>query len=201
MVEALFILFTFALELRPMRLELNDFKDGCLKQEYSCAASEFPVLAEMVRQGEVDFDAPIQFQLRLQKSGQLVEVDGQLTTSVALSCGRCLQPYRKELAGDFAFTFTPFVVDEQVEDDIEVELETDELGLVFYKDECLDLLPPLQDQLVMALPINLVCSEECAGLCSECGCNQNIKKCNCEKKVFNSKFSALAGLKIESSDD
>lgn len=186
-----------------MHLELSDVKDGCLERELTCAASDFPVLSEVQQHAEVSFVAPIQFQVRLQKTGQLVEVDGQLGTRVALLCGRCLQPYEKDLAGDFAFTFTPYVAAEHgsEDDEVEVELDTDELGLVFYKDDCLDLLQPLQDQLVMTLPISPLCSEGCKGLCAECGGNLNVSNCKCEKKIFNSKFSALAGLKIESSEE
>ena len=185
-----------------MRLELKDIKDGILKQQLSFAADEFPVLREMMQHDEAQFSQPISFELRLQKSGQLIEVDGRLSTSVDLSCGRCLQSYEKRLRGDFAFTFTPYVPDEASSEDaeVEVELDTDELGLVYYKDETLDLLTPLQDQLVMALPISPVCQDDCQGLCSECGCNLNTDSCDCVKKPFNSKFSALAGLKIESSD-
>ncbi|WP_303722603.1 DUF177 domain-containing protein [Malonomonas rubra] len=184
-----------------MHLELKDIKEAGLNREMVCNAADFPVLVKMEGQEEVRFVAPVIFQLRFQKLGQLVEVDGHFKSRVNLICGRCLQPYDIDLSGEFAFTFTPHVADENAaEEGDEVELETDELGLVYYKDESLELLPPLQDQLVMALPISPLCSEDCAGLCSECGCNLNVEKCHCEKKVFNNKFSALAGLKIESSD-
>ncbi len=185
-----------------MRLELKDIKDGILKQELNFAAGQFPILQEMMQHDDAQFLRPISFELRLQKSGQLVEVDGRLSTSVNLSCGRCLQAYEKKLQGDFAFTFTPYVAEEigSEDEEVEVELDTDELGLVYYKDDTLDLLAPLQDQLVMALPISPVCQEDCQGLCSECGCNLNTDSCGCVKKPFNSKFSVLAGLKIDSSD-
>ena len=184
-----------------MRLELKDIKDGGLQQNQSFVAAEFPLVSDLKQDG-VEIVAPIQFQLRIQKSGQLVEVDGRLETVVSLSCGRCLQAYETPLASEFALTFTPYVESEQEADteEAEVELDTDELGLVYYKDDYLDLLQPLQDQLIMALPISPVCSDECRGLCPECGCNLNIDKCRCEKKIFNNKFSALGGLKLESSD-
>lgn len=186
-----------------MRLELKDIKDGSLRETLSYPVSDFPVLAEMEQRGEIGFGDPLRFELRFQKAGQLVEVDGHFETRVTLGCSRCLQDYTTELAGDFALTFTPYAEEQHAERDEEeeVELEADELGLVYYRDEVLELLPPLQDQLVMALPISPLCSDSCAGLCPECGCNLNEERCSCEKKVFNNKFSALAGLKIEPSED
>lgn len=184
-----------------MRLELADIRDGGLIKELTCAAADFPVLVEMGQQEDVRFLKPVQFRLRLQRSGQIVEVDGQLSTTAEFSCGHCLQPYQTELATEFALTYTPYVAEqlEGVEEDAEVELESDEMGLVYYQHEIIDLFQPLQDQLVMALPISPICKDDCKGLCPECGCNLNIEKCQCVKKPFNNKFSALAGLKIDPS--
>lgn len=186
-----------------MRLELKDIKDGGLIKELTCTSSDFPVLVEMEPQDEVRFTQPIEFHLRLQKSGQLVEVEGSLWTGMELVCGRCLQRYARGLSADFAFTYTPLVTDKQdvPEEDSEIELGADELGLVFYRDECLDLFQPLQDQLVMALPIRPICMGDCKGLCSKCGCNLNTHTCDCVRKPFNNKFTALAELDINVSED
>lgn len=179
-----------------MQLELRELKDGSLEQEYCCGSDEFPVLQEL--QGDnVRFEQPICFQLRLQKSGQIVEVDGQLQTRVELVCGRCLQPFAQDLRSDFSLTFTPLPVEREQGEAEEIELDADELGLICYKDETLDLLQPLQEQIVMALPLRPLCDSGCQGLCPECGCNLNIEHCNCEKKPFNNRFAALAKLKTD----
>lgn len=186
-----------------MRLELKDIKDSGLLKDLVCTPAEFPVLMEMEQRAEAHFNQPILFRLCLQKTGQLVEVNGRISTSVLLSCGHCLHQYEEKLVGDFVFTFTPYLADDQVavDEDVEIELETDELGLVYYKDECLDLFQPLQDQLTMALPISPICKDDCKGLCSECGCNLNSNSCDCVKKPFNSKFMALAGIRVNASGE
>jgi uncharacterized protein len=81
----------------------------------------------------------------------------------------------------------------------EIELEADELGLIYYRDETLELREPLQEQLIMAVPIGPVCRDACQGLCPECGTDQNEAQCDCEKKPFNNKFGALADLKLDKS--
>jgi len=195
MIKALFILFTFALEMAGVRLELRELKDGCLEQLYCCSADEFSILLELQAEEQVKVVQPICFQLRLQKSGQIVEVDGQLQSRAGLVCGRCLQPFETDIRSDFALTFTPLVTQQEMTADEEVELDADELGLIYYKDETLDLLQPLQEQIIMALPIRPVCDPGCLGLCPECGCDLNKEKCSCVKQPFNNKFAALAGLK------
>lgn len=178
-----------------MRLELKDIKGGLYEQDYTCSLNDFPELLEMKEQGGPEFIEPLNFHLRFQKSGQIVELDGDLSTEIKLSCGRCLQPFVHKATESFALTFSP--VPEQATDEEEVELEADELGLIIYQDEAIELIESLQEQLIMSIPISPLCSGGCQGLCSECGLNLNDDRCTCEKKPFNNKFSALADLKFK----
>ncbi len=183
-----------------LRFELKDIKDGCLEQDLSCSLQQLPVLAELAGQEDVRFEQPLDFRLRIQVSGQIVEVDGNFRSEVVLKCGRCLQAFQQEVSSEFSLTFTPHVADESDTVEEEVELESDELGLIFYHDELIDLLEPLQDQVIMSLPISPVCNDACLGLCMECGGNLNSEKCDCTKKLFNNKFATLASLRVDSND-
>lgn len=176
-----------------MQLELKDIKSGVLEQDYSCILADFPELSALARQGGPQFKEPIEFQLRLQQTGQLVEVDGSVQALVELKCGRCLKKFEYSVAETFALTFTPRTDDRS---DKEVELEPDELGLIIYQDDILDLQDPLQEQLIMAIPISPICHEKCRGLCSECGADLNECQCHCVKKSFNNKFSVLSALEL-----
>ena len=181
-----------------MRLELKDIKGGVLEQGYSCSLSDFPGLSTITEDGGPEFGEPLSFQLRLQQTGRFVEVDGHLDAVVTLQCGRCLQSFKQPLSESFALTFAPRCQDNIVEE--EVELEAVELGLIVYEDDILELQDPLQEQLLMAIPINPICSEACQGLCPECGANLNMAKCDCVKKIFNNKFNMLADINFKSSE-
>jgi len=179
-----------------VRLELKDIKGGVLEQGYVCSAEDFPDLVAVAEEGGPVYDGPIRFFLRLQRSGQIVEVDGRFEASLLMQCGHCLQPFQRALAESFSLTFTPCEGGEEGLEE-EVELEALELDMVPYHDEVLELRNPLQEQLVMAIPISPLCSETCKGLCPECGADLNQKQCGCTKKPFNSKFSVLAGIKLK----
>lgn len=180
-----------------MRLELRELKDGCLEQQYCCSPDEFPALEELQANEQVRFDQPICFQLRLQKSGQIVEVDGQLQTRVGFICGRCLNPFGSDIQADFCLTFTPLTAQADLAAEEEVELDAEELGLISYQEDILELLAPLQEQILLALPISPLCASGCLGLCAECGCDLNKESCTCEKTIFNNKFGSLSGLKVD----
>lgn len=183
-----------------MRFELKDISESGVRQKYSCKVEEFPELLTLQEQENLRFTDLLSFELRLQKSGQIVEIDGLFATRVALTCGHCLQDFEQQIASDFTLTYTPLQNLPAEDEAEEVELDTDELGLVYYKNDSLDLFQPLQEQVVMSLPIAPLCSTNCKGLCPVCGCDLNKDSCHCEKKSFNNKFSALAGLKLDRSD-
>lgn len=178
-----------------MNLELKDIKSGVLEQDYSCTGADFPGLAELSGQNGATFVWPARFHLRFQKTGQLVQLEGHLAATILLQCGRCLQDFNQPVNENFALTFAPLPPEHA--DIEEVELEADELNLVVYEDEVLDLSSVLLEQLIMAVPISPVCSSNCLGLCPECGIDLNKQQCSCAKKVFNSKFSVLARMKLD----
>ncbi|HEX4106635.1 MAG TPA: DUF177 domain-containing protein, partial [Solirubrobacteraceae bacterium] len=53
------------------------------------------------------------------------------------------------------------------------EIERDDLVSPYIEDGVLDLKSWARDALALALPAQLVCREDCAGLCPECGANLN----------------------------
>lgn len=46
-------------------------------------------------------------------------------------------------------------------------------------DDHLDLRPLVHDAVVLELPANPLCREECAGLCPHCGADRNLEACDC----------------------
>lgn len=181
-----------------MHLKLEEISDGEVIREYSAPVETFPELKALADSAQFDFTSMLEFQLRLQRVGSLVELDGRLAVNVKDTCGRCLSPFETRIESSFELTFTPRK-DTTTEDEMEeVELEDQELGLIPYDDEEIDLRDPLQEQVIISLPISPLCKEDCLGLCAECGTNLNEKRCTCEKKIFNSKFAALQKLKLDS---
>jgi uncharacterized protein len=176
-----------------VQLELKHIKGGQLEQDYTCAARDFPELQELASTGDSAYRDPICLRLRFTQSGRMVEVAGHIRATLDLTCGCCLGVFEYELAEDFALTFVPEM--EPADPALEQELEPDELGLIPYSEDRLELLIPVQEQLLLVVPMHPLCSAECRGLCPVCGVDLNTINCRCEKKVFNNKFESLARLK------
>jgi len=104
--------------------------------------------------------SPIEFDLRLEAVMEGVLVTGTARAALEGECVRCLQPIRDEIAADFQELF---VYDDSETDDDEAD-ETSRL-----EGDLLDLEPLLRDAVVLALPFQPLCREDCPGLCAECG--------------------------------
>ena len=100
--------------------------------------------------------APVEIDLRLEAVMEGVLVTGTADAPIAADCGRCLEPMTDRLIVDVQELFGY----EPAPDDAEAPVLEGDL---------LDLTGLLRDAVVLALPLNPVCAEDCAGLCPGCG--------------------------------
>lgn len=102
----------------------------------------------------------VDLDLRLESVMEGVLVSGSVTAQVEGECVRCLDPIASTLEVDVQELFAyPGV--ERADDD-ETELHKLEGDL-------LDLEPVLRDAVVLALPFQPLCRDDCPGLCADCG--------------------------------
>jgi uncharacterized protein len=95
--------------------------------------------------------------LRLESVVEGVLVTATARAAVSGECGRCLEPLAREVEASFQELY---LYPDQHDDDEEAErLEGD----------FLDLEPALRDAVVLSLPLQPVCRDDCPGLCSHCG--------------------------------
>ena len=119
---------------------------------------------------EVPEGAPMELGLRLESVMEGVLVTGTARATAKGECVRCLEPVELELEADFQEMFSYPDADDRgrviAEPGDDAEDDEDRL---FIEDGLFDLEPVLRDAVVLALPMQPVCQEDCPGLCSECG--------------------------------
>jgi uncharacterized protein len=119
-----------------------------------------------VAMARVPEGSPIDLDLRLESVLEGVLVSGSADLEVTAECSRCLDPFDWQQEIDLTELFRYPSTDARG-----VVVETDEADdpLPVLKDDTLDLEPVLRDAVVLDLPLAPLCSEDCLGLCSECG--------------------------------
>ncbi len=99
--------------------------------------------------------------LRLESVMEGVLVSGTASGQAVGECVRCLDPVRRPLVVDLQELFT-YPGAERDDDEDETELPALEGDLI-------DLEPVIRDAVVLELPLQPVCRDDCPGLCPQCG--------------------------------
>ena len=108
-----------------------------------------------VREGE-----PVDIDLRLEAVLEGVLVTGSAQADLSGECARCLEPISDTIEVAFQELFL-------YDDDQAPSEEDDEVSML--EGDLLDLEPLLRDAVVLALPFQPLCQDDCPGLCVECG--------------------------------
>ena len=83
------------------------------------------------------------------------------------------------------------------EEDIDLEID-DQLWM---DGNVMDLETPIRDAIVLDLPINPLCDEECQGLCPECGEKWSLLAQDHRHEVIDARWAGLSGLDFKKSDE
>ena len=105
----------------------------------------------------------VDFDLRLEAVMEGVLVSGTAQAVLTGECARCLEPIEDTLTVDLQELF---VYDDRHHDH-RGDDEDDDVSRL--EDDLLDLEPLLRDAVVLALPFQPLCRDDCPGLCTECG--------------------------------
>jgi uncharacterized protein len=123
--------------------------------------------------------------------GAEIRIRGRLETRLEAACDRCLGPVEIPVARDFDLVYRSVKTIAREE---EIEIPEDELEVGFYHGEGIHLADVLTEQVILSLPMKIICRPECLGLCPTCGANRNREVCGCPPPEEASPFASLRGL-------
>jgi uncharacterized protein len=134
--------------------------------------------------------ADLTLDLTMQSVSEGVYVSGTATAPLEGECGRCLRPIDDTLVVNIAELYA-------YENSTTMETtEEDEVGRV--QDDLIDLEPVLRDAVVLALPVNPVCRQDCPGLCPECGASWDDLPADHSHQQDDPRWAALSKLDLPS---
>jgi uncharacterized protein len=169
-----------------MRIELDKLESpgGKFAQVYE--VNELPLDDTGVQLVE-----PAEVSCRVRRDGQDVVLQGRLTTKLAAECGRCLRPVEMPIATEFNEKFVRAVTWAAEE---QHELLPEDLNISVFDGEGIELDDLVREELLLAVPVNVLCREDCKGLCPTCGIDRNLSNCQCESNEVDSRWQKLKEL-------
>lgn len=128
--------------------------------------SKKPVLLEVTNQGD-----------------KVMAVKGEGDLTLEIPCSRCLEPVRVPIHLE---------IDEEI-DMKQTEAERREAleEQCYVKGYNLDVDQLVGNELILNLPMKVLCSENCKGICNRCGTNLNRGTCDCDTRSLDPRMSVI----------
>jgi uncharacterized protein len=136
---------------------------------------------------QVDLD------LRLEAVMEGVLVTGTATAGLEGECARCLEPIDDDVEVPFQELFVYDDLRESRGRAPDVD-DADDDGVSTLEDDLLDLEPLLRDAVVLALPFQPLCEDDCPGLCTECGARLKDDPDHAHDAAIDPRWAALAAV-------
>ena len=117
--------------------------------------------------------------------GTVTNVDGKFelkakgSVNVLLSCSRCLKDIEQELLFDIDEIYTNTGNEEEAET---------------FNGSIIELSSVVRRSILFSLPMKVVCSEDCKGLCQHCGADLNEGDCGCSQENIDPRWAALVDI-------
>ena len=140
---------------------------------------------------DLDVVQPLRGRVKFLRTGEGILVTGHVQTAANLPCRRCLTPVVVPVVVDLEEQFHPSIdlVTGQA-----LPAEGQEEATRIDARHMLDLTEVVRQNLLLAVPVSALCSEQCRGLCPECGKNLNEGACSCQREAGDPRLAALRDL-------
>lgn len=135
----------------------------------------------------------------LQRHGLVFRLRGMLTGVLETECDRCLSRFGRPVGTELEVRAVMGEGEIPPEDDLGGKVEE---GIPIYltPQAVLDLSDAIREAVLLEVPIKNVCSEDCRGLCPQCGANLNLENCGCDRTPQDQRWSALRELSFPKDD-
>ena len=131
---------------------------------------------------DIEFIEPISVKGFVKNMAGYMTLEATAKVKYRTPCARCAEPVEKE-------------ADVEVKKDIASSNGShDNDDYIFIEDRKLDIVPPVEEQIMLEMPSKTLCREDCLGLCPKCGKNLNEGKCGCVTKTTDPRLEILKTL-------
>lgn len=113
-------------------------------------------------------------------------MEGKAVFTLHIPCDRCLEP----VACPFSLDIEQALDMNQTEEERVENLDEQPYIRSYY----LDVDQLLSNELLLNLPMKVLCSDDCQGICNRCGANLNHGTCSCDRSSPDPRMSVIQDL-------
>ncbi len=110
-------------------------------------------------------------------------VAGKAGFALMIPCSRCLEPVKVPFSLDLDRTLDMKLSDQQRAEALEEQ--------PYLQGYTLDVDRLVCDELILNLPMKVLCKDDCKGICNRCGANLNKTVCDCDRSSLDPRMSVI----------
>lgn len=139
------------------------------------------------RLGEFIFESKSPVEITIENLGnQVLKIEGIGRQVLQIPCARCLEP----VAHTFDIQFEERVDMKLSEEERSAQLEDSN----FFEGKMLDVDQLVYNEILIKWPIQVLCKDDCKGICSRCGANHNFTACDCDTTELDPRMAAISDI-------
>jgi uncharacterized protein len=162
-----------------MKINIRDLEDGIHEVEGD------------VKPGEIELPEPefypetLRINAIVDRLEDIFRIRIRIQTRARYTCDRCLEDFQHEF--DDLYEQIYQIGSGTLDDDDEVEFLPENAVEI-------DISKAIRDAIILARPMQLLCSEKCRGLCPNCGADLNKMTCKCAEDQIDPRLAKLKSL-------
>lgn len=131
------------------------------------------------------FTSPVSVNIKLDKSSTQIYLKTEISLNGNFTCDRCLIDFTSNIltSADIVYMFEARSLKSDPLNDIQI-LSPDT--------NYIDISEDVRQYILLAIPIKILCSENCRGLCPSCGIDLNQSQCKCQNDTYDPRWEALS---------
>ncbi|HOA91964.1 MAG: YceD family protein [Bacillota bacterium] len=149
-----------------------------------------PQDAWQIPDDQVEPRAPLEIEGNIVHAGDFFVLKVNVKTRLKMECTRCLSDFEQ----DFVLDIEEELKKADSYDTLSDELEDEEESYSTFSGQEINLGEIIVDHMVLGLPFQRLCDENCKGLCPHCGQDLNKGRCDCEEEKIDPRLQALKNL-------
>ncbi len=143
---------------------------------------------------EMDLISPVHGAITVVRTSETeVVVTGKVSADVEVPCDRCGQSAQRGLSAEFAYDCIVGREDSHTQQ--EVECGEEDVYKLYLEEPIINAGALIREQILLAMPMRILCNHSCKGLCMHCGKDLNAGICSCSDNTLSSPFSGLQKIK------
>lgn len=170
-----------------MKINIHSLRDGISVYDFETNKIDLDLVHDNYPVGLIAVEGKVN-----KVDHQNIFVSIKFRAPVSFICDNCLEAFERNIDEEFTLLYTrdsetPIMDDEEV------------VHFLSANTQEIDLTTGIREGLTLAIPMRVLCSDGCKGICPGCGVNLNEERCTCKHESMDPRWEGLKKLLNEDS--